>query len=406
MSELTGMRLYNTLTGSIEPFRSRDGKVGIYVCGVTPYDTTHAGHAFTFLTFDVLVRFFRALGEEVTYVQNVTDIDDDILRKAKEAGVDWQELGAAETARLRRDMRALNALDPDHFVLATDHIPEMVTLIESLVAAGHAYESGGSVYFSVESDPEYGKLSGIARPDMLAVANERGNVPDDPKKRDPLDFVLWQAAAAGEPTWETPWGPGRPGWHIECSAMATYYLGNTIDIHGGGSDLVFPHHESEIAQSELATTERPFSRVWMHAAMVSYQGEKMSKSLGNLIRVSDVLTTYHADALRLYLLDHHYRDPWAYVDDEIDTWDGVRRDLVEASEFTTFGRDIVVDVSSERERFYNAMSDDLGTPAAIGALRGVAQVILESPEDEDSRDAQDTLRELADIIGLALDREE
>ena len=400
------MRLYNTLTGSIEPFRSRDGKVGIYVCGVTPYDTTHAGHAFTFLTFDVLVRFFRALGEEVTYVQNVTDIDDDILRKAKETGVDWQELGAAETARLRRDMRALNALDPDHFVLATDHIPEMVTLIESLVAAGHAYESGGSVYFSVESDPEYGKLSGIARPDMLAVASERGNVPDDPKKRDPLDFVLWQAAAAGEPTWETPWGPGRPGWHIECSAMATYYLGNTIDIHGGGSDLVFPHHESEIAQSELATTERPFSRVWMHAAMVSYQGEKMSKSLGNLIRVSDVLTTYHADALRLYLLDHHYRDPWAYVDDEIDTWDGVRRDLVEASEFTTFGRDIVVDVSSERERFYNAMSDDLGTPAAIGALRGVAQVILESPEDEDSRDAQDTLRELADIIGLALDREE
>ncbi|MDQ3167961.1 MAG: cysteine--tRNA ligase [Chloroflexota bacterium] len=399
------MRLYNTLTREIEPFRSRDGQVGIYVCGVTPYDTTHAGHAFTFLVFDTLVRYLRATGEDVTYVQNVTDIDDDILRKAKAAGIDWQELGAGETASLQRDMRALNALDPDHFVLATEHIPEMVEIVSALVAAGHAYESGGSVYFSVDSDPDYGKLSGIPRPEMLAVANERGNVPDDPKKRDPLDFVLWQAATPGEPTWETPWGPGRPGWHIECSAMATQYLGNTIDIHGGGSDLIFPHHESEIAQSELATGERPFSRVWMHAAMVAYQGEKMSKSLGNLVRVNDVLASYPADALRLYLMAHHYRAPWEYVDDEIDTWDGVRRDLVEASEFTTFGRDIVVDVSSERERFYNAMSEDLDTPAAIEALRGVAQVILESPEDEDSRDAQDTLRELADIVGLTFDGE-
>ena len=400
------MRLYNTLTRSIEPFSARDGTVGVYVCGVTPYDTTHAGHAFTFLTFDVLVRFLRTLGEDVTYVQNVTDIDDDILRKAKEAGVGWQELGADETARLRRDMRALNALDPDHFVLATDHVPEMISLIEALVASGHAYESGGSVYFSIDSDPEYGKLSGIPRHEMLAIANERGNIADDPKKRDPLDFVLWQAAAPGEPTWDTRWGPGRPGWHIECSAMATRYLGNAIDIHGGGEDLVFPHHESEIAQSELATGERPFARVWMHAAMVAYQGQKMSKSLGNLVRVSDVLETYRPDTLRLYLLSHHYREPWEYQDDEIDTWDAVRRDLSEASEFATFGRDIVVDVSAHRERFYNAMSDDLGTPEAIDALRGVAQVILESPEDEDSRDALDTLREMADILGLTLDRGE
>jgi len=397
------MRLYNTLTRSTEPFAARDGHVGVYVCGVTPYDTTHAGHAFTFLVFDVLVRFLRASGVDVTYVQNVTDIDDDILRKAKAAGVGWRELGESETAALRRDMRGLNATDPDHFVLATDHIDDMVTLISALVDAGYAYESGGSVYFSVVSDSDYGKLSQIPRDQMLAVANERGNVPDDPKKRDPLDFVLWQAAAPDEPMWDTPWGPGRPGWHIECSAMSTRYLGNTIDIHGGGEDLVFPHHESEMAQSELATGDRPFARAWMHVAMVGYQGEKMSKSLGNLILVRDVLAAYHPDALRLYLLSHHYREAWEYVDDEVERWDGIRRDLVEASEFSAFGRDIVVDVSSQREKFYNAFNDDLNVPEAIEALREVAQAILEAPEDEDTRDAQDTLRELADVIGLSLD---
>ena len=237
------MRLFNTQSGLIEPFTAVDNKVGIYVCGVTPYDTTHIGHAFTFLTFDVLVRYLRTRGMDVTYVQNVTDIDDDILRKAKELDMDWIALGNREIAKLMADLRDLNAVDFDHYTRATEHVPLMVELIGALIEKGNAYESNGSVYFSVDSDPEFGKLSHIPRNEMLPIANERGNTPNDPNKRDPLDFILWQAAAPGEPTWESPWGPGRPGWHIECSAMSTAYLGNTIDIHGGGGDLIFPHHE-------------------------------------------------------------------------------------------------------------------------------------------------------------------
>jgi cysteinyl-tRNA synthetase len=276
------MNLYNSATRSVEPFVIHDNHVGIYVCGVTPYDTTHAGHVFTFLTFDILVRFLRYLGVDVTYVQNVTDIDDDILRKAKELGTTWDELGNREIERFLADMGRLNALPFDHFVRATESTPTMIDLIQKLVDRGLAYESGGSVYFSVASDPEFGKLSRIPPGEMLAVANERGNVPDDPNKRDPLDFILWQAAKPGEPTWDSPWGAGRPGWHIECSAMSIQQLGETVDIHGGGADLIFPHHECEIAQSENATGVKPFARLWMHAAMVEYLGEKMSKSLGNL----------------------------------------------------------------------------------------------------------------------------
>ncbi|HEV2107186.1 MAG TPA: cysteine--tRNA ligase [Thermomicrobiales bacterium] len=397
------MQLYNTLTRATEPLAVNDRRVGMYVCGVTPYDTTHVGHAFTFLVFDVLARYLRATGLDVVYVQNVTDIDDDILRKADELGLGWQELGARETEGLRRDMRALNALDPDHFVRATDHIPEMVKLIASLIDHGFAYERNGNVYFSVNHDPEYGKLSQIPRAEMLPIANERGNRPDDPNKEDPLDFVLWQAAAPGEPSWETPWGEGRPGWHIECSAMAMRYLGETVDIHGGGSDLIFPHHESEIAQSENGTGTRPFARYWMHVAMVEYQGEKMSKSLGNLVLARDVLSAYHPDALRLYLLSNHYRRPWTYEDEAIEEWASIAEDLREARSFPAFGVEEVVDVSPLRERFYNAMDDDLNAPRAIAALREVGTAILEAPEEDDIRDAQAVLSELSDILGLTLD---
>lgn len=396
------MQLYNTLTKTIEPLEPRDGKAGMYVCGVTPYDTTHVGHAFTFIVFDLLARYLRATGVEVTYVQNVTDIDDDILRKAKEVGMDWQELGKRETAALRRDMRALNAVDVDHFVLATDHVPEMVELISALLEQGYAYQRNGSVYFSVARDDEFGKLSDIPRAEMLPVANERGNNPDDPNKEDPLDFLLWQAAAPGEPTWATPWGEGRPGWHIECSAMAMRYLGQTIDIHGGGADLIFPHHECEIAQSESGTGVKPFSRFWIHVAMVNYQGEKMSKSLGNLVLVRDVLASYHGDALRLYLLSNHYRESWTYEDERIDEWTRAASDVREASSFPAFGVEEVVDVSPSRERFFNAMDDDLNSPVAIEALREIAAAILEAPEDDDIRDAQAVLAELSDILGLTL----
>jgi L-cysteine:1D-myo-inositol 2-amino-2-deoxy-alpha-D-glucopyranoside ligase len=399
---LKGMQLFNTQTQQLERFTARDGSVGIYVCGVTPYDTTHMGHAFTFLTFDILVRYLRSQDLNVTYVQNVTDIDDDILRKAAETGTTWDALGRQETDKYLSDMRGLNALRPDNFVLATEHIPRMLEMIQQLIDAGHAYVVDGSVYFDVSSDPEFGKLSHLDRAEMLPIANERGNNPDDPKKRNPLDFVLWQAAAPNEPTWTSPWGEGRPGWHIECSAMATKYLGPTIDIHGGGADLVFPHHECEIAQSEGATGKEPFARYWMHVGMVGYQGEKMSKSLGNLVLVRDALDTYSADAIRLYLFSHHYRSTWEYRDDELDEWAQLADDLREAADFSAYGIEQEVDASVYRDQFFNAMDDDLNTPAAIEALREISTAILEAPEDDDVRDAQATLRELSDILGLTL----
>lgn len=396
------MRLFNTQSQSVEQFEVINGRVGIYTCGITPYDTTHAGHAFLFLTFDVLVRYLRDRGHDVTYVQNVTDIDDDILRKAAELGMPWDELGQRETDKYRTDMRNLNALDPDHYVAATAHINEIVNLISSLVDKGVAYEVDGNVYFAIDKDPDFGKLSHIPRDGMLEVANERGNKPDDPNKRDPLDFVLWQAGAPGEPTWDSPWSKGRPGWHIECSAMSMAYLGNTVDIHGGGYDLIFPHHECEIAQSEIATGVEPFARYWMHVAMVKYQGEKMSKSIGNLVLVSDVLKDSSADALRLYLLSNHYRTEWEYEDDAIDEWASVAGDLREAAEFPAYGVEDILDMSRQQQRFYDALDDDLNTPQAIAVLHEIAQAILEAPEEDDIRQAQGTLRALSDVIGVDL----
>jgi len=396
------MQLFNTESGRIERFTPRDGTVGLYVCGVTPYDTTHIGHAFTFLTFDILVRVMRQKGWDVTYVQNVTDIDDDILRKAKEVGLTWKQLGDRETARYLKDMRDLNWLEPDHYVRATDHIPEMLEITQALIDKGHAYESGGNIYFSVSSDPEFGKLSHIPRDQMLPIANQRGNTPDDPSKRDPLDFVLWQKSVEDEPSWDSPYGPGRPGWHVECSAMASRYLGPSIDIHGGGADLIFPHHEAEVAQSENAFGVEPFARTWVHVAMVGYNGEKMSKSLGNLVLVRDALKDYSADAIRLYLFSNHYRSPWIYEDAELERWARVADDLIEAAEFPAYGIEEELDVGNLRDRFFNALDDDLNTPIAIEALQEVGTSILEAPEEDDVRDAQRTLRELSDVLGLSL----
>jgi L-cysteine:1D-myo-inositol 2-amino-2-deoxy-alpha-D-glucopyranoside ligase len=396
------MQLFNTQSGRIERFTPRDDTVGLYVCGITPYDTTHIGHAFTFLTFDILVRVMRQKGWDVTYVQNVTDIDDDILRKAKEVGLTWKQLGDRETARYLKDMRDLNWLEPDHYVRATDHIPEMLEITQALIDKGHAYESGGNVYFSVSSDPEFGRLSHIPRDQMLPIANQRGNTPDDPSKRDPLDFVLWQKSVEDEPSWDSPYGSGRPGWHVECSAMASRYLGPSIDIHGGGADLIFPHHEAEVAQSENAFGVEPFARTWVHVAMVGYNGEKMSKSLGNLVLVRDALKDYSADAIRLYLFSNHYRSPWIYEDAELERWARVADDLIEAAEFPAYGIEEELDVGNLRDRFFNALDDDLNTPIAIEALQEVGTSILEAPEEDDVRDAQRTLRELSDVLGLSL----
>src|SRR4051812_28118213 len=309
------MKLFNTLTQSLETFVPlEDKKVRIYVCGVTPYDTTHLGHAFTYVSFDTLIRYLEFLGYTVNYVQNVTDIDDDVLRKARELGMAWDTLGKRETERFLNDMDALNVRRPNVYARATAEIPTMLEIIQTLLAQGIAYENQGNVYYSVKRDPGFGIMArAIGLNDyqsMLTIANERGNFPDDPHKKDPLDFVLWQAQAPGEPAWPSPWGPGRPGWHIECSAMSMRYLGPQLDIHGGGEDLAFPHHTCEIAQSEHFTGIVPFVRTWMHTGMVYQDGEKMSKSLGNLTLVSDLLKKYSANAIRVTLLNHHYRYPW------------------------------------------------------------------------------------------------
>lgn len=396
------MQLFNTETGRVERFAARDGRVGMYVCGVTPYDTTHMGHAFTFLTFDILVRRLRDLGLEVTYVQNATDVDDPLFAKARELGITWDELARRETAQYLRDMRNLNAVPPDHYVLASETIAEILALTGELVDKGFAYAAGGNVYFSVDADPDYGKLSHLTREQMLPIANERGNDPDDPNKRNPLDFVLWKASAEGEPSWDSPFGPGRPGWHIECSAMSSKFLGDSIDIHGGGADLIFPHHESEIAQSENATGVEPFARVWMHVGLVGYQGEKMSKSLGNLVFARDAIASHHSDAIRLYLFSHHYREGWEWFDHEMDAWDRAAEDLREAAAFPAYGVEEVLDVALQRDRFLHALDDDLDTPTAIEALAEIAAAILEAPEEDDVREAQATLRHLAGLLGLTL----
>ncbi|HZO72929.1 MAG TPA: cysteine--tRNA ligase [Ktedonobacteraceae bacterium] len=374
------MKLFNTLTQSLETFTPVDNTVRIYVCGVTPYDTTHLGHAFTYVSFDTLIRYLEYCGYTVRYVQNVTDIDDDILRKARELGMGWDELGRRETERFLRDMDALNVRRPDVYARATDEIAGIIEIVKGLVDKGYAYVSQGCVFYSVKSDPDFGMLGrAVGLNDykaMLEVANERGNYPDDPRKKDPLDFVLWQAQAPGEPAWESPWGPGRPGWHIECSAMSMHYLGPQLDIHGGGEDLTFPHHTCEIAQSERYTGKIPFSRFWVHTGMVHQDGVKMSKSLGNLTLVSDLLKTYTPDAIRVVLQNHQYRYPWECFPDDLQ----VAAETVELFQHvrSLVGRELVGENTTLRNRFKAAMETDLNTPEALLLLRKAAEAVVEN----------------------------
>jgi cysteinyl-tRNA synthetase len=373
------MKLFNTLTQSLEEFVPIDDKtVRIYVCGITPYDTTHLGHAFTYVSFDALIRYLEFCDYTVNYVQNVTDIDDDILRKARELGIPWDELGRRETERYLQDMDALNVRRPNVYPRATQETPTMIEVILTLLARGYAYEREGNVYFSVRQDPDFGIMArAIGLSDyksMLIIANERGNYPDDPHKKDPLDFVLWQAQAPGEPFWPSPWGPGRPGWHIECSAMSMRYLGPQIDIHGGGADLAFPHHTCEIAQSEHFTGKVPFARIWMHTGLVHQDGEKMSKSLGNLTLVSDLLKDYNANAIRVTLLNHHYRYPWECLSEDLQ----VATETVGLFEQvrTLVGTNTDGSDSLLHGLFVAAMENDLNTPQALLLLRQAAEAVI------------------------------
>ena len=330
----------------------------LYSCGITPYDAAHLGHAAVYLTFDLLQRRLRDLGHETHCVRNVTDVDDDILRKARELGVHYLDLAAEQIANFDAQMAALGLLAAYSEPRATSAISEILSLIGETIDRGAAYQAGGAVYFSVDHFSPFGSVSHYDRAKMLVLAAEHGGNPDDPFKRDPLDFVLWQPSLPDEPSWESRWGPGRPGWHVECSALALRELGATIDVHGGGRDLVFPHHECETAQSETVTG-RPFVRHWLHVGLVGLDGTKMSKSLGNLVFVSELLAEAEPAAARLSLLAHHYRGDWEWRGELLD------QAIDRLASWRAAGES---DEGPALEDVRAALDDDLDAPAALRAL--------------------------------------
>jgi L-cysteine:1D-myo-inositol 2-amino-2-deoxy-alpha-D-glucopyranoside ligase len=357
------VQLYDTARREVVPFEPGP-LVTMYSCGITHYDAAHLGHAAVYLYFDMLQRRLQDLGHDTRCVRNVTDVDDDILRKARELGVHYLDLAAEEMARFDAEMGLLNLLPVYAEPRATSAISEILSLIGAALDGGYAYESGGSVYFDISTFPRFGRISGYDRAEMLVLAAEHGGNPEDPFKRDPLDFVLWQPSLPDEPAWESRWGAGRPGWHIECSALALRELGETVDIHGGGRDLVFPHHECETAQSE-AVTKEPFVRLWFHVGLVRLGGTKMSKSLGNLVFVGDLCEEWEPPAVRLALLAHHYRQDWDWV---------TMHDMPHAAARLALWRSAVDgDGSDGLAAVRAALDSDLDTPGALEALDGEAK---------------------------------
>lgn len=350
------MRLFDTARQAVVPFEPGE-EVLIYTCGITPYDATHLGHAATFITYDVLQRRLLDLGHSVKCVRNVTDVDDPLFAKARQLGVHYLDLAAGEEARFERDLEALNALPVHSTPRASSAIADIRGFIGQVLERGFAYESGGSVYFDVAKFPSFGSVSNYSHEQMIEFARERGGNIDDPNKRHPLDFVLWHPSTPDEPSWDTMWGSGRPGWHIECSALALRELGSTIDLHGGGSDLIFPHHECERAQSEAATGV-PFVKHWMHVAMVFKDGHKMSKSLGNLVFVDALRQEWDPRAIRLAIIEHHYRREWEW-DDELMPRNKTRLQAWLANSREESG--VVDDVRA-------ALDDDLDTPGAVALI--------------------------------------
>ena len=389
------MKVYNTMTRIKEDFGPRvAGEVRMYVCGVTVYDVSHIGHARSAIVFDAIRRYLLYKGFRVTFVKNYTDVDDRIIRRANEEGVAPSVISERYIRAYRDDMTALGVLPPDMEPKATEHVAEMLVLIETLIRTGVAYVVDGDVYFEVRRFPAYGRLSGKKLDELLAGAR----VEVDERKRDPRDFALWKAAKPGEPSWESPWGPGRPGWHIECSAMAMRYLGESLDIHGGGEDLIFPHHECEIAQSEAATG-RTFARYWIHNGFVNMGKEKMSKSLGNTLAIAELVKRHDPEAIRLYLLGTHYRHPveWSEerVQDSARALARLRRLRHDAA--VAEASALPPELTAFRGRFESAMDDDFNTPQALAAIFDLGSALHEYRE----RVAGDTGRQRALAAGVA-----
>jgi cysteinyl-tRNA synthetase len=374
------MRIYNTMTRAKEALVPlTPGEVRMYVCGVTPYDYSHIGHARSALAFDVVRRYLAFRGLRVTFVRNFTDVDDKIIRRAAAENVSPREVAERFIVAEQEDMAALGLLAPDVAPKATEHIAPMIELIERLLVTGTAYVVDGDVYFRIAGFPAYGRLSGKPLDELMAGAR----VEVDERKRDPRDFALWKSAKPGEPTWESPWGPGRPGWHIECSAMAMQYLGESFDIHGGGEDLIFPHHECEIAQAEAATG-KVFARYWMHNGLVNLGREKMSKSLGNTLAIRELVRRHDPQALRLYLLGTHYRNPleWSEARAEesaraLERFLRLRHDADSLRGKVPAASGPDAELGAFRTRFEAAMDDDFNTPQALGVLFDMARALAE-----------------------------
>jgi cysteinyl-tRNA synthetase len=398
------MKLYNTLSGKKEEFQPIGDEVTMYVCGVTPYDDAHIGHAMSYVIFDVIRRYLKFRGYKVKYVQNVTDIDDKIIDRANQRDIPPAELAKKYADSYDEDMNALNIAksESDVYPKATEEIPKIIEVIQGLIDKGFAYPAGGSVYFRVRKDPDYGKLSHRSLDAMMSAECAIGGE----EKEDPMDFALWKASKPGEPFWESPWGEGRPGWHIECSAMSLKYLGEQIDIHGGGQDLIFPHHENEIAQSESFTGKKPFVKYWLHNGLVQLGEDKMSKSLGNLVTIKQALRKYSPDAIRIFILSSHYRSPLTYSEEGLEAAEkGVER-LTQAAQGGGEPKAGKVDAKAYRQRFIDSMDDDFNSAQALATLFDLAREINRADEaGADASAARDTLKELAGILGLTLTEE-
>ena len=392
------MKLYSTLTGEATEFAPADGNtVKMYVCGVTPYSSTHIGHALSYVAFDVLRRYLEHLGFDVRHVQNFTDVDDKIIQRAQEQGIEATELAEQFIEDFYRTMDALNIRRAHVYPRATEEIGPIIDTIGKLVESDHAYAAGGDVFFRVENSDGYGKLSHRTLEGMQAGSR----IEIDENKDHPMDFALWKGARPGEPSWDSPWGPGRPGWHIECTSMSMTYLGESLDIHGGGQDLVFPHHENEIAQSEASTGVVPFSRYWVHNGLLRLGGDKMSKSLGNLVSVEEALEQFSPDTIRLYFLSSHYRSPLSYSDDGCAAMERSLDRLRHALDREGGRGAESLEAEPYRQQFFEAMDDDLNTPRALATMFDLARDInRNSDEGRSVAEAQATLRDLGGILGL------
>jgi len=395
------VRIHDTSSGDMVEVTPDEGPARLYVCGITPYDATHVGHAATYIGFDLLGRAWRSAGHDVAYVQNVTDVDDPLLERATKVGADWLELAERETELFRQDMTALRVLPPDHYVGAVESIPLVIDLIRRLDSVGSVYRVDDDLYFSVNADDTFGGVSGWTRDEMLATLGERGGDPDRAGKKDPLDCVVWRAEREGEPAWDSEFGRGRPGWHIECTAIALAHLGHAFDVQGGGSDLIFPHHEMCASEAQVAEPAHQFAKTYAHAGMVGYDGEKMSKSRGNLVFVS-ALRNSDVDpmAIRLALLRHHYRADWEWTDAEL--WDAV-------DTLTDWRRALALGAGAPAKpvvaAVLEAVADDLDAPTALAAVQGWVDATLGNDGLADTRDgeAAATVHQLLDAgLGLAL----